>query len=147
MPTVIQRSALVMHSAQNMYQLVKDVLAYPQYMDGCEGAEILEQGEGFMVAELRLRKGGISYSFTTRNTLVEDEEIRLALQTGPFKHLSGVWTFTPLAENACKVNLYLEFEANSKLLAMAASSLFSGVANNLVSAISQRADILYGKTT
>ena len=35
--TVISRSALVMHSAQAMYDLVNDVASYPQFMDGCAG--------------------------------------------------------------------------------------------------------------
>ena len=144
MTTIIQRSALVMHSARNMYDLVNDVAAYPEYMEGCEGAEILEQGEDYMVACLHLRRGGVSYSFTTRNTLVEGKEILLALHAGPFRRLQGQWSFRSLTENASKVSLYLEFEANSQLLAVAANSLFSSVANNLVTAISQRANTLYG---
>jgi len=144
MSTVIQRSALVMYPAMDMYALVNDVASYPAYMEGCENAEILEQGEGFMVARLDLRKGGVSYSFTTRNTLTPGEEIRLALQDGPFKHLSGAWTFKPLTDKACKVSLHLEFEISSQLLAVAVNSLFSSVANNLVNAISQRAAVLYG---
>lgn len=145
MLTTISRSALVMHSAENMYDLVNDVVSYPEYMEGCDGAEILEQGEGFMIARLHLRKGGVSYSFTTRNTLSPHGEIRLELHAGPFRHLAGVWTFRALTEAACKVSLYLEFETGSQLASVAASSLFSSVANNLVTALSQRADVMYGK--
>lgn len=145
MLTTIRRSALVTHSADNMYSLVNDVASYPLYMDGCDGAEVLEQGEGFMIARLHLRKGGVSYSFTTRNTLLPPEEIKLELHAGPFRQLNGVWTFKVLTELACKVSLHLEFEANSQLLGVAANSLFSTVANNLVTALSQRADVLFGK--
>src|SRR5690606_34408725 len=124
MLTTIQRSALVMHSAENMYNLVNDVAAYPRYMEGCSGAEILDQGEDFMVARLDLRKGGVSYSFTTRNQLHPPGEIRLAIHSGPLKRLSGVWRFAALAESACKVSLSLEFEANNQLVGIAATSLF-----------------------
>lgn len=145
MLTTIQRSALVMHSAANMYDLVNDVTAYPSYMEGCGGSEILEQGDDYMIARLDLRKGGVSYSFTTRNSLRPGEEITLALHRGPFKVLRGAWTFKPLAEHACKVSFFLEFEANSQLVGVAATSLFASVTNSLVSAIAGRADTLYGK--
>lgn len=67
MLTTIKRSALVMYSAQQMFDLVNDVASYPQYMANCVGAEVLEQSDDAMIARLDLKKGGIRYSFTTRN--------------------------------------------------------------------------------
>lgn len=145
MLTTIQRSALVLHSAEEMYNLVNDVASYPAYMDGCCGAEILERGEDFMVARLDLRKKGVSYSFTTRNSLKPCEEIAMQLHSGPFKQLRGTWLFKALSPQACKVSLNLEFEANSGLMGVAATSLFAGVANNLVAALTGRAAAVYGK--
>lgn len=145
MPTTIQRSALVLHSAREMFELVNDVAAYPAFMEGCVGAEILERGDDYMVARLDLRKKGVSYSFTTRNTLRPYEEIVMALHSGPFRELRGAWLFKPLSESASKVSLHLEFEVNNGLLGVAATSLFAGVANNLVAALTQRAATLYGK--
>jgi ribosome-associated toxin RatA of RatAB toxin-antitoxin module len=145
MLTTIQRSALVTHSTREMYELVNDVENYPSYMEGCVDAQILEQGEDFMVARLDLKKSGVSYSFATRNELKPFEEIRLTLHSGPFKRLAGSWVFKPLTDTACKVSLHLEFESNSQLMGIAATSLFSSVANNLVTALSERADKVYGK--
>lgn len=42
----VERSALVAYSAQQMFDLVNDIEAYPQYMDGCVGARVLARGEG-----------------------------------------------------------------------------------------------------
>ena len=67
--TDIQRSALLPFSAEQVYALINDVSAYPKYMNGCVGAEILEQTDEIMEARLDLAKGGLKYSFTTRNTL------------------------------------------------------------------------------
>ena len=146
MLTTIQRSALVKHSAEEMFHLVNDVERYPAYMDGCSDVEILEQGEDYMIARLDLKKGGVSYSFATRNALHPFEEIGLSLHTGPLKQLTGAWKFKALTETACKVSLHLEFEANSQLVGIAANSLFTSVANNLVSALSDQADKVYGKS-
>ncbi|MDX2350565.1 MAG: type II toxin-antitoxin system RatA family toxin [Porticoccus sp.] len=145
MLTTIKRSALVMYSVQQMFDLVNDVASYPLYMDNCVGAEILEQNEHSMVARLDLKKGGIGHSFTTCNTLKEPERIDMNLQQGPFKRLSGGWSFMALTDSACKVMLDLEFEFNSLSVGIASSSLFTSVANNLVDALAQRAQEVYGR--
>jgi ribosome-associated toxin RatA of RatAB toxin-antitoxin module len=36
----IRRSALLPYSADVIYLLINDIEAYPQYMDGCVGAQI-----------------------------------------------------------------------------------------------------------
>lgn len=146
MLTTIQRSALLPYSARSMFELVNDVAAYPRYMDGCVAAEVLDHGEGFMVARLDLSKGGVRQSFTTRNTLYPHERIELELVDGPFKRLSGVWLFKPLADEACKVSLELSFEFDNLVARIASSSLFAHVANHLVDAMSRRATTLYGQS-
>ena len=65
---------------------------------------------------------------------------------GPFKRLHGVWSFKPLADNACKVSLELSFEFSNILVNIASSSLFTHVANHMVDAFSRRATAVYGKT-
>lgn len=144
MLTTIQRSALVMHSAEEMYSLVNDIESYPRYMDGCCDAEILEADKDYMVARLDLKKGGVAYSFATRNELFPFNEIRLNLHSGPLKQLKGAWTFKALTDTACKVSLYLEFDTSNHLVGIAANSLFASVANNLVTAMSEQADKVYG---
>ncbi len=140
----IERSALVAFSAEKMFALVNDIAAYPQFMDGCKGAEVLEQGEAEVVARLDLSKAGISHSFVTRNQLTPPTSMALSLEEGPFSHLQGEWSFQVLAEDACKVSLQLEFEFSNKLLSMAASKWFEGVANQLVDGLVKRAQVVYG---
>ena len=144
MTTTIERSALVMHSAEAMFDLVNDVAAYPEFMDGCVAARVFEQDDRQMVAQLTLRKAGLEQCFTTRNELQRPSQIVMSLQEGPFKRLSGVWRFAPLNETACKVSLSLAFEFSNTALAFAASKLFSQVANNMVACLCQRAQAVYG---
>ena len=87
--TTINRSALLPYSAQQLFELVSDVEAYPQYMDGCVGAQLLHRQENTFEARLDLAKGGIRQSFTTRNHLVEGESMRLELVDGPFERFTG----------------------------------------------------------
>lgn len=141
----VQRSALVMHSDQSMFDLVNDVANYPLFMDGCQATEVFEKTDSLMVARLDLKKGGVKTSFITRNRLTQPSSIEMALEDGPFKNLKGLWTFKALTADACKVSLDLEFEFNNMAMGFAASQLFSSMANNLVDSLCRRADVVYGK--
>ena len=138
----INRSALVMHSAASMYALVNDVERYPEFLDGCSKVDLIESTVTAMSARLYLSKAGLSYQFVTRNTLLPDEKITLELQDGPFDYLRGSWVFTSLRDNACKVEMALEFGV-SGLKGRALSGLFSPIAGNMVDAFCKRADNIY----
>lgn len=144
MPTV-NRSALVRHSAQAMFDLVNDFERYPEFLPGCRYAQLIERDESHLVGELTLAKAGVEQSFTTRNDLYEPERIELSLVSGPFKRLQGQWLFIPMGEEACKVSLEMNFEFSNRLLGMAFGKLFSQVAGQLVDAFTRRADDVYGR--
>lgn len=147
--TRIERSALLPYSAEKLFELVNDVSSYPQYMDGCVNAIVLAHSETSMEAQLELRKGGISQRFATRNRLEKPHKIVMELIDGPFDSLHGEWTFQRLAQDACKVSLYLQFQVQQNSLHQnvahkAAGKLFESVAGNLVDALCKRANSLYG---
>ncbi|SFX57918.1 type II toxin-antitoxin system RatA family toxin [Marinospirillum alkaliphilum] len=141
----ISRSALVMHSAKEMFDLVNDCESYPKFLPGCSDARLIHREEAYLVGELELSKAGMSYRFTTRNELFEPERIELKLVDGPFRKLEGRWVFQPLAEYACKVSFDLDFEIAGKVISAALSPLFSQMAASQVDAFVKRADEVYGK--
>ncbi len=142
--TAIHRSALLPYDVRQLFDLVNDIEAYPAYMEGCVGAEVLRREEGLVEARLDLARGGIQQSFSTRNRLQAPREITLELVDGPFDTFSGRWEFLPLGDSGSKLTLDLEFTMNSRVLGAAASRLFDRVTNNLVDAVSRRATELYG---
>lgn len=139
----VERSALVNYSAAQMFDLINDIEAYPQFMDGCVGAKILARGDDWLEARLELSKAGVSQSFVTRNQLQPPHSMSMNLVDGPFKYLRGVWRFTPLGEQACKVTFELEFELQNRLLGMAVGKLFEVVSNKQVDALCARAKQVY----
>ncbi|QFT56298.1 type II toxin-antitoxin system RatA family toxin [Microbulbifer sp. THAF38] len=143
--TEIERSALVMYSAEQIFDLVNDVASYPQFLPGCRGVEILYRDEETLEARLDLSRAGIRQSFTTRNQLMRPTSMTLTLVDGPFENFTGHWTFTPLAESACKVTFSLSFSMKSRLIAAAAGKLFSDLANQMVAVMCTRAEEIYGK--
>lgn len=131
------------YSAQQMFDLINDIEAYPQFMDGCTGARILARGDDWVEARLELSKAGVSQSFVTRNQLQPPLSMTLNLVDGPFKYLRGEWRFSPLGDNACKVSFTLEFELQNRLLGLAVGKLFEAVSNRQVDALCARAKALY----
>ncbi|ARD19014.1 ubiquinone-binding protein [Edwardsiella piscicida] len=139
----ISRSALVPFSAQQMYQLVNDVDAYPAFLPGCVGSRVLESSPQSMTASVDVCKAGISKTFTTRNTLSDNRNIKMQLIEGPFRRLMGDWRFTPLGEDACKVELHLDFEFTNKLVELAFGKVFKELAGSMVQAFTLRAKEVY----
>lgn len=139
----VNRSALVMFSAKQMYDLVNDVSDYPQFLPGCVGARVVSFDSNVMVASVDVSKAGIKKTFTTRNTLLENQRVDMQLVDGPFKLLQGGWSFLALDDNACKVSLDLEFEFDNKLAELAFGKIFKELAGNMVTAFSERAKRVY----
>jgi len=140
----INRSALVMYSAEQMFQLVDDVEQYPKFVPNCKNAKVLSREGNHLSATLEVSKSGIAKSFSTQNTNTPFSHIKMKLLNGPFKKLEGEWRFIPLAENACKIELELEFEFTNRLASMAFAGIFNQLVLSMVSAFTDRAQQVYG---
>lgn len=142
--TEICKTALVGYSSQQMFDLINDIEAYPEYMDGCFGAEILARDDNEVVARLELGKRGVSQQFVTRNRLAPPELMTMELVEGPFKSFVGAWRFEALNDEACKITLLIQFEFKNVVMALAAGPLFEKSANQQVDALCARAEAIYG---
>jgi ribosome-associated toxin RatA of RatAB toxin-antitoxin module len=140
----IQRTALVPFTAQQMYELVNDVEAYPRRFEWCERAEIRDRGAGFLVAALDVRLGALRAAFTTRNSLTPGERIDMSLVDGPFRALSGGWTFRALGPAGSKVGLLLDFEVAGRWVGSALALGFQGLADRMVDDFVREARLAYG---
>ncbi|MFT4994218.1 MAG: ribosome-associated toxin RatA of RatAB toxin-antitoxin module [Paraglaciecola sp.] len=142
MPNIC-RSALVGFSAEAMFDLINDVQSYPTFIPGCAETRILSQTEDSMQASLLIAKAGVRQWFTTQNTLKRGKFVKMNLVDGPFSRLSGGWTITSLAVDACKIELNLDFAFSSKLAEMAFGRVFNTIAASMVVAFTERAKDVY----
>ncbi len=143
--TRIQRSARLHHSAAQMYALVNDIEAYPEFVTWCVGSDVTEVGEHVKQATLHFAKGALHASLTTRNELTRDRSIVLHLVKGPFRYLTGVWEFQEIDEHSCHVKLLMEFKFSNRLLELTLGPIFSQVANNMIATFRKRANVVYGQ--
>jgi ribosome-associated toxin RatA of RatAB toxin-antitoxin module len=139
----IERSALVVHSAANMYDLVQDVPAYPGFLSWCTATLVHEQTNEKQTASLTVAVAGVIQKFTTVNTLHVNERIDMKLLKGPFSDLQGTWSFLQLGEDGCKVRLHLDFEMRRGPIAKVFGKGFGKIADRLLDDFCKRADEVY----
>lgn len=115
-----------------MFALVADVERYPQRFDWCSAAQVVAREEDAIIARMTLKLAGMNAVFSTRNRHLADERIEMQLTEGPFRSLSGAWTFRALGDQGCKVGLELNFEIAGRYLGTALASGFRRVADRMV---------------
>ncbi len=141
----IERSALVQHSAAQMFALVNDIDRYQEFLPWCGSSKVLSHEDNEMVASVEIAFKGIRKTFTTRNTLTEDARIDLALVDGPFSELGGAWEFKPLSDEACRISLSLGFGFSNKLVESLLGPVFKVIADSMVDSFCKRADEIYAE--
>ena len=135
----IARSAIVEHSAAEMYALVEDIEAYPDFLPWCSAAEVHERVPGRTRATLTVGVRGLRHAFTTLNENRPAEAIDMHLVSGPFRKFEGRWRFVALAPDACRIEFSLQYEFASRVLGKVLSPLFDGMADSMVEAFVRRA--------
>ena len=139
----VNKSALVPYSAEQMYKLVDDVFAYQEFLPWCGDSKEVSRENEVVVASVTIAKGSINKTFTTKNTSNDHQKIQMQLVDGPFKELSGFWSFQELNENACKVTLKLDYEFSNRLLRLVVGPVFNQIANAMVDSFVERAKEVY----
>ncbi|MDX1782269.1 MAG: type II toxin-antitoxin system RatA family toxin [Thalassovita sp.] len=136
------------YTAQQMYDLVADVAAYPKFLPWCAAARIRSvtpQGDGTQVMEADLV---ISFKvFRERfgsRVILNPRELRIDTEylDGPFKYMKSTWSFAD-AEGGCEVSFFVDFEFKNAVLQGIIGVVFNEAMHRIVRAFEQRAEALY----
>ncbi len=142
MPTHAEKR-LVPYSQEQMFALVADVGAYPQFLPWCIGARLRTNTETEIVADLTIGFGPFRESFTSRVILEAPHKVQVKYERGPFKYLNNQWLFDP-DPAGCRVNFWVDFEFRSRLLQSAIGVVFNEAVRRMVNAFLKRARDVYG---
>ncbi len=136
-------------SADEMYALVADVAAYPEFLPWTAAARIrsrrpIADGE-VMEADLVISFRVFRERFGSRVTLRPGiRRIDTDYLDGPFRYLKSHWTFAPLPEGGCEVGFFVDFEFRTPILQRIIGLVFHEAMQRVVRAFEQRAAALYG---
>lgn len=140
----VEKTVLIEHSAEQMFDLVDHVENYPEFLPWCNQTQTKFRDEKKTVATLYINYHSVKSHFTTENEKEIPFRMKIRLVDGPFRRLEGEWSFKPLAEKACKIEFRLSYEFSSKIFEKVIGSVFSQITNSLVDAFVRRADEVYG---
>jgi ribosome-associated toxin RatA of RatAB toxin-antitoxin module len=143
MPSV-SKSILLPYAANQMFDLVERVEDYPQFLPWCGGTEVHDRREGLVVATVHIDFKGLRQAFTTENSHERPGRITMRLVRGPFRRLDGEWRFTPLREDACKVEFTLDYAFSGALVSRVLAPVFDHIADSFVDAFVRRAEAIHG---
>ncbi len=139
----VKKTVIIRHTVAEMFLLVDDVLKYPEFLPWCGGVDLHEQNESKTVATLHIDYHGLKQQFTTENVKVFPNHMNIQLKDGPFKHMDGLWEFTALNEEACKIEFALNYEFSNAFFEKIIAPVFNHIANTFVDGFVVRADQIY----
>lgn len=142
--TQVSKTALLPFQPHQLFGLINDIEAYPDFLEGCTDARILERDGDFLEARLYLNVKGFSQNFATRNQLFPNERVTMELIDGPFETLTGEWKIVELADQGCRLSLDLEFTLGDSFMMRLAAPFFGEMGNRLLDAVVAEANRRFG---
>jgi ribosome-associated toxin RatA of RatAB toxin-antitoxin module len=139
-------TVLVPYTAAQVFAVVDDVGSYHRFLPNCAGSGVTariavdsaERTTERVLGFMDLAFLGMRYRLDSDNIHTAPSRIDMRLLKGPFKTLTGQWTFTPLGDAAtvsgCKVSYAMQWQYDSALLAMTLGQRFESIAKQLLDA-------------
>lgn len=141
---------LVAFTPQQMFDVVADVEAYPQFLPLCDSLSVRERrNEGeqtVLIANMGVGYQSISESFTSRVTLAPSvPRVDVEYLDGPFHHMQNRWLFAD-ASNGCEIDFFIDYEFRSRMLGVLMGAMFDKAFRKFAGAFEDRARLVYGGT-
>lgn len=136
-------------TAQQMFDLVADVEAYPQFLPLCESLTVLARREDGTNTVLEARMGvgykAIHEKFTSRVTLMPGApSILVEYLDGPFRRLENRWRFVTV-DGGSDIDFYVDYEFRSPVLALLMGVMFDKAFRQFAGSFEDRARKVYGR--
>ena len=141
----------VRHTAAQMFDLVSDVEAYPQFLPLCTALRVLtrtrEGEQEVFVAEMQVGFKAIRETFKTRVACDRPtQHILVEYIDGPFRYLKNSWAFRDTADgHGAHVDFHIEYEFKNRMLGLLMGSMFDQAFRRFADAFEKRADKVYGR--
>ena len=138
------------YTAKEMFDLVADISAYPEFLPWCAAARVrkeMQKGEVMQIeADLIIsfkvyrEKFGSRVLLDTSNYVIETDYI-----DGPFRYMHSVWSFEN-CKDGCEVKFDVNFEFKNAMLQSIIGLVFNDAMQRIVRAFERRASDLYTRS-
>ena len=138
------------YTAKEMFDLVADISAYPEFLPWCVAARVrkelqkgeVKQIEADLVISFKVfrEKFGSRVLLDASNYIIETDYI-----DGPFRYMHSVWSFEN-CEEGCKVKFDVDFEFKNAMLQSIIGLVFNDAMQRIVRAFERRASDLYTRS-
>ena len=126
-----------------MFQLVKDVEAYPDFLPWCKALNITAREDKEILADMVIGFKKIEERFTSR-VFCDEKKLEIVVQydKGPFKYLENRWQFKE-SKTGCSIFFYVKFSLKNFLLDVTLKPIFSQITRKMIYAFESRAKKIY----
>ena len=113
----VETKTLIKGQIDDIYNIVKNMEAYPGFMHDLESVEIIERGNDYTISHWVSNVDGRRIVWTERDTFFDDENRIVYKQTeGDLKKMEGEWRLKN-SDDAVEVVLAVDFEFGIPMIA------------------------------
>lgn len=145
-----ETSRRVRHTAAQMFALVADIEAYPQFLPLCKALRVTRRSAAgeteTLVADMEVGYKAIRERFTSK-VVCERPLLKILVNyiDGPFKHLENTWRFRDIEGQGSQVEFHITYEFKSRMLSLLVGGMFDAAFRKFAEAFERRADQVYGR--
>jgi len=132
------------YAPEQMFDLVADVAAYPEFLPWVSAIRIRSNSETEMVADMIVGFKGLRETFTSRVVKERAHHVHVDYVDGPLKHLSNDWRFRPDGDGGVLIDFEVDFAFKNRVFEMLAGQVFDRALRKMIGAFENRAIALYG---
>lgn len=133
------------YSQEQLFELVADIEAYPEFLPWCDSAKIVRREGEQLWADLAVGYKNIAKHYQSRVLLDKPNyRIRAELESGPLSHLDQTWQFIESQGEGTEIIFDIDFGFHSALLTNIMFGISKTLADSMMQAFIRRADKLYG---
>ena len=131
------------YTPEQMFDLVADVGAYPQFLPWIIAMRVRSNSETEMVADMIVGFKSLRETFTSRVIKERPTHVHVDYVDGPLKHLSNDWRFRPDGEGGVIIDFEVDFAFKNRMFEMLAGQVFDRALRKMIGAFETRAAELY----
>ena len=149
MPKVSEQ-VLLAHSADNLYELVRDIRRYPDFIRWITAIRVSDEQADATSAYTCLGEASVHFKGfdETFATHVEGDpearRIEVNLARGPFRHLRNRWQFDPREDGRTRVHCFIDYEFKNPVLRLLARTNSRLAVEKIIDAFRKEADRRFG---